>query len=334
MNPASSTSSSKAETARAYLTRCCVLALIVGVGQVVVCWWRWPGEIPPVVLELHELRSQPADVLYLGDSTLMPSRTERCFDRTPAMLQRAMPDVSVVPMVDWGCNLTYFSAVAACLEESKIPVGTVVFPINMRMVAPQLDNSPYRYFDKETVFLENDYLLFQFAYRPLASFKTFPNHCTRHRDFWALPVMDGEKNLGPAGNYRQWNEARVPEEYRPRLVMFFYMYSLTPDSHAVVEFGRLLDILNRAGIRALPYVTPLDMETGEKYFGDRFRQRIRENIGFFKEAAETRGVQLLDLSECLSGSYFVRGSIPDEHMYAAGREVVAERLAEALRQGP
>ncbi|MCC6489001.1 MAG: hypothetical protein IT364_15990 [Candidatus Hydrogenedentes bacterium] len=332
MKPHSSTSSSDRRAGLRFFARCAVLIALVCAGQMAIYWLEWPGDIPPAVLKIMELRDDPADVLFLGDSTMATGKGDADLSSTPEMLQRAAPDLRVVHVYDGGCNLTFYEAVAAYLEEKDVPVGTVVFPINMRLVAPQLETLPYRYFDKELLFLRHDYVLFHVAYRPLASFKAFTFRPVLTEDFQKLPVLDGFANLGPVGSYQPHAEARTTEEQRARLVTFFYMYSLTPESQTLVEFGRALDALNRAGIRALPYVTPLDMETGEHYLGDRFRARARENIAHFKQAAAARGVQLLDMSEALPGTCFIRGSHPDEHLRDTGRQAVADRLAEALRQ--
>lgn len=332
MKPHSSTSNSDRRAALGLLMRGAVLAALVCAGQVAIYWWEWPGDIPPAVLKIMDLRNDSADVLFLGDSTMASGKGDTDLSSTPEMLQRAAPDLRVVHVYDGGYNLTFYEAVAAYLEEKDVPVRTVVFPINMRLVAPQLETLPYRYFDKELLFLRHDSFLFHVAYRPLASFKTFTFRPVFSEEFQKLPVLDGDTNLGPASGYQPHAEARTTEEQRARLVTFFYMYSLTQESQALVEFGRTLDVLNRAGIRALPYVTPLDMETGEHYLGERFRTRARENIALFKAAADARGVHVLDLSEALPGTCFIRGSHPDEHLRDTGRQAVADRLAEALRQ--
>ena len=316
-----------------FLARCVVLAALVCAGQVAVYWLRWPGDIPPPVLALNRLRGQDVEVLFMGDSTVFTTRKDDSnFSSIPDMLQRELPNVHVAHIYDAAYSLTLYEAMAAYLADTKASVDTVVFPVNMRLVAPQLEILPHRYFDKELLFLRHDSFLFRVAYRPLASFKTFTFRPVLVEDFQQLHVLDGTTDLGPVGEFNPQYEIHISEEQRARLVTFFYMYSLTPESQALSEFGRMLDALNRAGIRALPYVTPLDIETGEHYLGDRFRVRIRENVALFKEAAEARGVQLLDLSAALPDASFIRSSYPDEHLRDIGRQAVAERLAEALRQ--
>lgn len=333
MKPHSSTSNSDRRAVLEFLARCGVLAALVCGGQVAVYWWRWPGDVPPPVLALERIQRTGADVLFLGDSTVFTTRKDDS-DRSsiPEMLRRAAPDIRIEDVCDAAFNLTLYEGIAHYVEETETPIATVVFPINMRLMGPQHERLPYRYVDKELLFLRHRSLPFRVAYRPLASFKTFTFRSVTVEDFRQLPVLDGTASLGPLGEFNPQYEIHIGEEQRARLVTFFYMYSLTTESQALAEFGRSLDALNRAGIRALPYITPLDMETGAQYLGSRFRTRIRENVAYFKNAAEARGVQLLDLSEALPGSWFIRGSYPDEHLRDTGRQAVADRLAEALRQ--
>ncbi|MCC6694637.1 MAG: hypothetical protein IT365_03300 [Candidatus Hydrogenedentes bacterium] len=333
MKPHSSTSNSDRRVVLRFLARGAVLAALVCAGQIAIYWWRWPGDTPPPVLALERIQDEGTDVLFLGDSTVFTSREDDSdHSSIPEMLRRAAPDLRIEDICDAAFNLTLYEGIAHYVEDAETPVATVVFPINMRLVGPQHERLPYRYVDKELLFLRHRSFLFRIAYRPLASFKAFTFRSVTVEDFQQLPVLDGTADLGPVGEFNPQYEIHIGEEQRTRLVTFFYMYSLTSESQALAEFGRSLDALHRAGIRALPYITPLDVEAGEQYLGARFRTRIRENVAYFKNAAEARGVQLLDLSEALPGSCFIRGSYPDEHLRDTGRKAVADRLAEALRQ--
>jgi hypothetical protein len=87
----------------------------------------------------------------------------------------------------------------------------------------------------------------------------------------------------------------------------------------------------RAGVTPVIYVTPVDLEEGERLLGPLFAARFREGIAVIQRELEREGVAFLDLSGLLGSRFFVDREYACEHLNLAGREAVAVKLAEAVR---
>lgn len=86
-----------------------------------------------------------------------------------------------------------------------------------------------------------------------------------------------------------------------------------------------------AGVTPVIYVTPVDIEEGERLLGPLFAARFKEGIAVLRRELEREGVAYLDLSGLLGSRSFVDREYACEHLNLAGREAVAFELAKAVR---
>ena len=86
--------------------------------------------------------------------------------------------------------------------------------------------------------------------------------------------------------------------------------------------------------RVLFYLSPVDYETGERLFGERFDRAMVHNIEIIQKSLGAEGLAALDLTKHVPGSEFVwhavTASAPDGHLSGAGKGRVIRELARVL----
>lgn len=334
MKSLSSTSNSKPKTARHFIARCALFAVLLFALHALAYFVRGPRDLPPDAALLMRAALDPeANILFFGDSTLfMGHPGEADTASTPAMLQQLLPDRNVVEISSAASQMELYELFAHYLERKQAPTQYVIFPLNMRLLAPQLEDHSYRYFDRERAFLENDNALFRILFRPLAVFKTFDHRSATQDEFHDAPVLDGATNLGPLGRFNPASAIPVSAEQRARIVTFSYMYSLSPQQRAIQQLESAVQALQNANITPILYITPIDYEACESDLGPRFTQRLNENAQFLKDLLAERGVPCIDLSTEIPTAQFSWRHYPNEHLRAEGRHRIARRLAETIRE--
>jgi hypothetical protein len=99
-----------------------------------------------------------------------------------------------------------------------------------------------------------------------------------------------------------------------------------------------LDHLKKLGIPVLLYLTPINVQDGERYVGAEFSEKVYRNISVIKGRIAAHGETVIDLSRALDPSCFVHKRDVFEHLNTNGREFVAQQVTEAslelLRKKP
>lgn len=333
MTSHSSTSSSSRTGALRFTAECALFGVLLVALHAVAYAARGPRDFPAELAALDRaITENQADILYVGDSTLFMGQLGESDARsTPAMLQELLDDRVIAEISGPAMLIEAYDLFAQYLSRRDSSIRTVIVPLNLRMLAPQLEQHSYRYFDQERAFVEHDSTLFRILYRPLAIFKTFDHRSPSRDEFVNAPVYDGAASLGPLGEFNPNESVPVSEEQRARIIQFSYMYSLKPDSPALARMRSLIEALQLAGIEVLFYVTPIDYEACERDLGVRFTERLRENVAVLQDLCADAGVVCLDLSTEVPSRDFAWEHYPNEHLNADGRKYIAERLAAALR---
>ncbi len=110
-----------------------------------------------------------------------------------------------------------------------------------------------------------------------------------------------------------------------------YMVVIDSQSPMSLVLGDALDMLRRAGITPLVYVTPVNIQEAVSLAGPQFAQRMRDNIAALRRNAASHGVDLLDYSELLGPERFVDRQWACEHLSFEGRRQLAIQLAQAVK---
>jgi hypothetical protein len=117
------------------------------------------------------------------------------------------------------------------------------------------------------------------------------------------------------------------------------MFSVDKNHRKVKSLLEAIDTLQESGIKAVFYITPIDYQTGKQYLGDRFSERLAENVRFIKSLFSGQGYAVLDFSMSLESQCFIWGwksqetfVYPNEHLKESGRSFVAAQLSRRIEE--
>ncbi len=109
-----------------------------------------------------------------------------------------------------------------------------------------------------------------------------------------------------------------------------YLYVLEEDHRKLQSMVDLVELLRRHRIDVLPYVMPVDVQTGAVMVPG-FRQRLTRNIEVIDSLLQRRNTELLDLATLIPATDFSFRSVePNEHLRERGRRRVANQLADHI----
>jgi len=333
----SSTSSSD-PPARAFAVHAALFIAAILAAQTLI-YFASGGDkngLPDEIRALKKTASDGTTVLYLGDSVISYTESQGPQMQTlPKILQSRLPEERIAVVTHRAYHPgVYLSFAQSMARESHAPPDWII-PVNLRSLSAGWDQRPEYQFENERILLAHDSNLFRIFYRPMQVFKVFDLVPIKQPDFYTTPVYDGDRLAGHVREFLAPEMFAVTRARMKRMLIFGYMYSLRADHRKVRALVELCRVLKSRGIRPLVYITPVDYQTGEDYLGKRFRERIQENTAVVKRELAQAGVAPLDLSLSLGSDDFRwhDAEYPNEHLSQKGREQVAGRLAEALRNG-
>ena len=85
-------------------------------------------------------------------------------------------------------------------------------------------------------------------------------------------------------------------------------------------------------IRTLVYLTPIDLEGAEGFVGPRLVREINAKAARVLRIASEEGAETLDLHAALTTEHFMDKRYVCEHLYASGRQYIAQQIAAKLRE--
>ena len=167
----SSTSSSS--SGLRFSLRCVVFAVAIAMSYGGLYLVYPTHDTPPAVDLFRRHVDEGAEVLYFGDSTLFYGAVDDTdHATTPTMLQRHLPDLDVRGVYDVAYSVKVFAMYAQALVRDPGSVKTVVFPLNLRLMAPQVGRHG-RQFKNGRRFLRYSGPWFRLVHRPLRAFRAF-----------------------------------------------------------------------------------------------------------------------------------------------------------------
>lgn len=306
----------------------------------------FPPSLPAEIEKFDRLLSQGVEVLYLGDSTLLLPLGEVT---TGEILQELLPEREVGQVAHPAYGLEVFHAYAAHMDRHGVSPQTLVLPINLRSFSPAWDRRPAYQFTKERRLLALGHPWARLLLRPLEAFGFFQPSISQ-RAFLDTPVYDGDEVVGEVRDYETladdeilqeeaenaYREVALEDEETAQAVLtYHYMLNLEPDHRKLDESIEVAELAERRGFNVIFYISPINVEQGERFLGSRFTERLRENIQVVEsrlDAAALDSVTLLNLAFELPAYDFT----DLEHLTETGKEVVAEQVASAVEgaQGP
>ena len=300
----------------------------------------FPAPLPAEVVQFDRYLAEGVDVLYLGDSTLMLPVGEVT---TGEILQELLPGrrIGQIAHPAYGSTCSRLRCLhgphgagrrrrPAVNFRSFSRHGTCV-GLPVREGTPDSGDGPA----PARLFL-----------RPLEVFGFFRPSITQE-GFLDAPVYDGEVVIGEVRDFEAlapggvlsedtenaYREVDLADEETAQAVLtYHYMFKLEPDHRKLDAMIAVAELAAARGVDVIYYITPVNVEQGERFLGPAFSERFADNIRVVQsrlEAAALDNVTLLNLAYDLP-AYDLTDT---EHLTEGGKEYVAEQVALAIRGG-
>ena len=312
---------------RRFLKRLLLFLTIVAALQLVV-----GHKVPREIRLLDKAVSRKMDVIFFCDSTNFAYGLQDA-DKRPIsrMLQDIMPERQVLTLDHGAFNMDIYLAFCRYIARGKNRPNAIIIPINMRSFSPGWDQRSDWQFEEERFFLNHPHL--RPFFKPLAVFKAVSTNEISLEQYNQTSVYCDEELVGTVRefDFMCTDPNAVADDDIRKKCIFQYMYPLRPDHRKLRSMLEIVKILNSVGVRLILYITPLDMETGQKCLPGRFSDRVGANIELVKTLLRNQNVEPLDLSQSIPAENFSWTVYPNEHLDQHGRLFVADSLAKTLR---
>lgn len=319
---------------RRFFIKLLLLLLLFLATQAAVAYF-YPGEVPEPILRFQALLDEGIDILYLGDSTLWhPVGTQT----TASMLQELLPARQVSELSHAAYGMDIYQSYISYMLRQKVRPALVIIPINMRSFSPEWDQRPGYQFTREKRILAMGIPLTRLFGRPLGLFGGYAPAITQD-EFLHSTVYAGREPIGEVQEFEgsvgaspleegggeqfvYYQEVPDDADYQ-RLLTYYYMEQINPEHRKMQAMVDIAQALQAAQIEVIFYITPVNVELGDVYVGENFRQQFANNVAVVKAELATQGVELVDLSFDLAAYFFS----DTEHLRQPGKHYIAERLA-------
>jgi acetyl esterase/lipase len=236
-----------------------------------------------------------------------------------------------------------FHDYAAHMDRHGASPQTLVLPINLRSFSPAWDKRPAYQFTKERRILALGHPWARLLLRPLEAFGFFQPPISQ-REFMESPVYDGDERVGQVRDFETlaadevlqeeaenaYREVALEDEETAQAVLtYHYMLSLEPDHRKLDAMAEIAELGRRRGFNVIFYISPVNVEQGERFLESRFTERLSENVQVVEsrlDAGSLDNVMLLNMAFDLPAYDFT----DLEHLTETGKEYVAEQIASAV----
>ncbi|PIN70565.1 hypothetical protein COV93_00930 [Candidatus Woesearchaeota archaeon CG11_big_fil_rev_8_21_14_0_20_43_8] len=109
-----------------------------------------------------------------------------------------------------------------------------------------------------------------------------------------------------------------------------YLYQFDKDNDQYLAFERMLSNYNENDIPVLLYINPVDVDLGEKNFGEDFRAIVTENARSITDLASRYSTPIIDMKFDLTHQAFRDSDSAEEHLNQIGRMYIAKKLSDQL----
>ncbi len=301
----------------------------------------FPVPLPDEIVRFDRYLDEGVDVLYLGDSTLMLPVGEVT---TGEILQELLLDRDIGQIAHPAYGLDLFYDYTAYMDRHDRWPQTLIVPINLRSFSPAWDMRPAYQFEQERRILAMGLPWARLLFRPLEVFGYFRPSVSQ-QDFLDAPVYDGDLLIGQvkdfetlaAGDVMQedaenaYREVELADEETAQAVLtYHYMFHLKPYHRKLDAMVALAELAAEHDVDVLFYISPVNVEQGERFLGEAFSERFADNVRVVRsrlEATSLDNVTLLNLAFDLPAHDLT----DTEHLTETGKEYVAEQVASAVQ---
>lgn len=306
-----------------------IFLLIIILFQILFLIIRIHSFRPLIILE--KAQKEKADIIYFGDSAISNYDNKDLDKRSiTQMLQGMLPNRSIASIDSAAYKADIFLDLSKYMLKQKYYPKTVIIPINIRSFSLSWDKNPGWQFENEKAILKNK-LLFMF-------FKTIEVFNKNNKldeiaqsEFENTEVFNGEKAVGKVKDFEKHEFRHYSEENMKNSILYYYMFPLKKEHRGIKSLEEIAKILLENNIKPVFYITPIDYETGERYFPGEFSERLKNNVDMIKFVFEENNFEVLDFSMDLKNYFFAWEKYPNEHLNERGRKYIAEKIAGIIR---
>ncbi|HIJ84784.1 MAG TPA: hypothetical protein HPQ00_11375 [Magnetococcales bacterium] len=324
------------------------LTLIGGVGLYIT---PMMSEIPRVGRALIKAYGKGTpDILLFGDSVMRATRIKRCdtgSSTIDTLLAKELPNLNWVASPYSASSMVVFNDLLPIAMNRPNPPEWIIVPVNMRSFSEEWGTRPAYRLDLDRALIRikfgkvrlHDYFLvwkYQFTKALDMEMEAWRNQTVAYPDFNLGPrrklhdkSMDLPKNLDCLPHLK--------EQYRDVLrtkFIYHYLYRLDPENPLLQSLREIIHSVQQSNKNILIYVTPINMQDGERFVGHKFREIVQGNVGVIQTLVENMGVPLLNMVDKLPPEHFIDQYAVCEHLDETGRRFVAAQLAKVLRSEP
>ncbi|MFA5830738.1 MAG: hypothetical protein WC878_02805 [Candidatus Paceibacterota bacterium] len=289
---------------------------------------------PPELSVVNDRLKNHYRFLYYGDSVI---DTFSPYDNDVAtiseMASRKEPKILLGNVSHPGYHATVYEEMTDYIARSSNKPEAIVVEINLRSFSPEWDMKPEYQFPKEKFLYTIRPAFLGAFYNPLAVLRIINVAPISGKKSLNTPVYNGTVQVGTVADFEGDKfDTVTPENIKAKLI-YHYMFDLSPDHRKLVSLKKMLAIAKKAEIKTYVYITPIDYQMGQKYIGKDFETQTAKNIAMICKIVREENRPCLDLSHSVSHEGFYYETYPNEHLNEIGRNLVAEKVSNILREG-
>jgi hypothetical protein len=269
-----------------------------------------------------------ADLVLFGDSVFRrKSADDRDSRDLVAMLSDQLPPpIGVVDHPGYGMEV-YESFVEYVARQPHRP-RRMAFAINLRSFSPEWDRAPGWQFERQKRRNRWGDLVALTLMKPLSTFGVIRRSSISQDEYENTPVWQGDRPVGVLRDYQGPAFEIVSEDHIRKKMICRYLYGLAAEHRKVQSMMRIVELCEKHGMKASFYITPVDVESGDRSVGPEFGKQVAANARVLVDRLAARNVAVADFSRLLGASEFCwrEEGYPSEHLKDRGRERLAREI--------
>lgn len=319
-----------------FLVKACLfIVLIVFAQQFIGRFAPYPA--PDSVNNLLEYQKKKVNIIYFGDSTIIWWGIHEVDHRSVSNMLSSAIKKQVGQVTHNSYHANMYDEYTSFMSAKRYYPAYVIIPINLRSFSPEWDLRSTSQFTDESLYLH----LTDTPFSPFLSFivnLTLPDAKRTYDNIYDLsPVFDGNKLIGNGLMFESLMKPETPDAVRlPAMLQMYYLGSLSPDHRKLHALSNIADKYRNTKTKVIFYITPIDYQTGEKYFGKHFDTQVKHNTSLISSELNKHGATVLDLSYALKTNYFIwhEAWYINEHLNSKGRQYIATQVAKEVNNSP
>lgn len=319
-----------------FVTRVALLAATVYVVQAGLFHTvgPWGYRVPHSEI-LPRIQGTSQEVLYFGDSvTVAVGSRDQDKRMLPEMLAERVPDREIISLRHFAYHPGIYREYSKYfLRNGKLPEN-IVIPLNLSSFSPLWVLGPNYQFVKELAILENEHKPWISPFiHALFAFRYFDLRPISAEKYEAAPLRNGRQVVGRVGDLKHVRPDNATEADIKKYFLGWYMGEIETTSPRISDLRDLARLLSEAKRKTFIYFTPLDYQTGERFYGPEFSAQVKANVATVQTVLAEFNMTALDLTRELPSSRFIwpyDEKLPSDHIDDVGRQFVASNVASLL----